>query len=190
MRFIATGVIAIALLVGASSSSATNYTIHKHHTKLENRWLRDYFQVKHRFGPKAAGRDVVYRGWLEPSGTVRADSRPADLRRSDAKLRSWLHPPIVTPPLSVHASSATPTPAPVTYAGGKLSAIRQCESGNDYSTNTGNGFYGAYQFTQSTWESVGGSGNPANASPEEQDRRAAMLMSQSGTSPWPVCGSR
>ena len=44
------------------------------------------------------------------------------------------------------------------------------------------------EFTQSTWESVGGTGNPAAASPAEQDKRAAMLYAQQGTSPWPVCG--
>jgi hypothetical protein len=70
-----------------------------------------------------------------------------------------------------------------------LSAVRSCESGGNYSTNTGNGFYGAYQFTQSTWESVGGSGNPASASPAEQDARASALAAQSGSSPGPVCGS-
>jgi Transglycosylase-like domain len=69
-----------------------------------------------------------------------------------------------------------------------LQAIAACESGGNYSTNTGNGFYWAYQFTQSTWESVGGTGNPAAASPAEQDKRAAMLYAQQGSSPWPVCG--
>jgi len=69
-----------------------------------------------------------------------------------------------------------------------LEAIAACESGGNPSTNTGNGFYGKYQFTQSTWESVGGTGNPAAASEAEQDQRAAMLYAQQGTTPWPVCG--
>jgi hypothetical protein len=69
-----------------------------------------------------------------------------------------------------------------------LSAIRMCESGGNYSTETGNGFSGAYQFTQSTWESVGGSGIPSQAPPREQDERAAELYRISGASPWPVCG--
>jgi hypothetical protein len=75
------------------------------------------------------------------------------------------------------------------YAGGQLAAIRQCESGGNYSTNTGNGFYGAYQFTQASWQAVGGTGNPAAASPAEQDRRAAVLMARSGAGNWPVCGA-
>jgi len=69
-----------------------------------------------------------------------------------------------------------------------LAAIAACESGGNPSTNTGNGFYGKYQFTQQTWQSVGGTGNPAAASEAEQDRRAAALYAQQGASPWPVCG--
>jgi hypothetical protein len=73
-------------------------------------------------------------------------------------------------------------------ASAPLQAIAACESGGDPTTNTGNGFYGKYQFTLSTWQSVGGTGNPAAAPEAEQDRRAAMLYAQSGSSPWPVCG--
>lgn len=69
-----------------------------------------------------------------------------------------------------------------------LAAIRACESGGDYGINSGNGFYGAYQFTLSTWQSVGGSGYPHEASPREQDERAATLYRISGPGPWPVCG--
>jgi hypothetical protein len=70
-----------------------------------------------------------------------------------------------------------------------LAAIAACESGGNPATNTGNGFYGKYQFTQQTWASVGGTGNPAAASEAEQDRRAAMLYEREGSSPWPVCGA-
>ena len=69
-----------------------------------------------------------------------------------------------------------------------LQAIAACESGGNPATDTGNGFYGKYQFTLETWQAVGGSGNPAQASEAEQDRRATMLYARSGASPWPVCG--
>lgn len=69
-----------------------------------------------------------------------------------------------------------------------LAAIAACESGGNPATNTGNGFYGKYQFTLQTWQSVGGSGNPAAAGEAEQDRRAALLYAREGASPWPVCG--
>jgi hypothetical protein len=69
-----------------------------------------------------------------------------------------------------------------------LEAIAACESGGNPTTDTGNGFYGKYQFTMSTWASVGGTGNPAAASEAEQDRRASILYAQAGASPWPGCG--
>jgi hypothetical protein len=62
--------------------------------------------------------------------------------------------------------------------------LRQCESGNNYSTNTGNGYYGAYQFDLGTWRGVGGSGLPSNASKAEQDSRARALYRARGWSPW------
>ncbi|MEP6954516.1 MAG: transglycosylase family protein [Solirubrobacteraceae bacterium] len=70
----------------------------------------------------------------------------------------------------------------------QLEAIAACESGGNPSTNTGNGFYGKYQFTQATWAAVGGSGNPAAASEAEQDSRAAKLLATAGSGHWPVCG--
>lgn len=68
-----------------------------------------------------------------------------------------------------------------------LAALRPCESGGNYSIDTGNSFYGAYQFTWGTWASVGGSGNPAHAAPAEQDYRAAVLLTSSGPQHWPNC---
>jgi hypothetical protein len=78
-----------------------------------------------------------------------------------------------------HAASAV-SPA--------LQAIAACESGGNPQTDTGNGFYGKYQFTLATWQAVGGSGNPAQASESEQDRRAAALLAMAGPGQWPVCG--
>ena len=69
-------------------------------------------------------------------------------------------------------------------------ALADCESGGNPSTNTGNGFYGMYQFDLQTWQSVGGSGYPHQNSAAEQTYRAQILYSQRGDSPWPVCGSR
>ena len=70
----------------------------------------------------------------------------------------------------------------------QLQAIAACESGDNPATDTGNGFYGKYQFTLQTWQAVGGSGNPAAAPEAEQDRRAAALMAEAGPGQWPVCG--
>jgi TolA-binding protein len=78
-------------------------------------------------------------------------------------------------------------PAGVTI--GTLEAIAACESGGDPAAVSSDGSYrGKYQFDFGTWESVGGSGDPAAAPEDEQDYRAALLYAQSGSSPWPVCG--
>ncbi len=63
-------------------------------------------------------------------------------------------------------------------------ALRKCESTGRYDINTGNGYYGAYQFDLSTWRSVGGSGYPHQASAAEQDYRALYLYRMRGWSPW------
>jgi uncharacterized protein YabE (DUF348 family) len=68
--------------------------------------------------------------------------------------------------------------------------LRVCESGNDYAKNSGNGYYGAYQFDISTWQSNGGSGRPDQASPATQDLIAKRVQARRGWSPWPVCSVR
>src|SRR4051812_24807496 len=68
--------------------------------------------------------------------------------------------------------------------------LRACESGGNYSTNTGNGFYGAYQFDLGTWQGLGHSGRPSDASPATQDSAARELQSERGWSPWPACSRR
>jgi hypothetical protein len=70
-----------------------------------------------------------------------------------------------------------------------LEAIAACESGGDPAAVSSDGTYrGKYQFDYGTWESMGGSGDPAAAPEAEQDYRAALLYAASGSSPWPVCG--
>ena len=68
--------------------------------------------------------------------------------------------------------------------------IADCEShGDPRAIGGGGAFRGALQFMRSTWESVGGEGDPAAAPLEEQLRRGAILMARSGSSPWPHCGA-
>lgn len=67
--------------------------------------------------------------------------------------------------------------------------LRQCEASGNYRAVSPSGLYrGAYQFDQRTWESVGGTGDPIDASPAEQDKRAQILYDRRGRQPWPVCG--
>jgi resuscitation-promoting factor RpfC len=69
-------------------------------------------------------------------------------------------------------------------------AVAQCESGGNWSANTGNGAYGGLQFKPSTWSSNGGYGSPAAASREEQIRVAENVLASQGPDAWPICGSR
>ena len=69
--------------------------------------------------------------------------------------------------------------------------LRFCESSHDYQAVSRTGKYrGAYQFDHETWKTVGGQGDPIEASPSEQDARARELYARRGPDPWPVCGSR
>lgn len=70
-----------------------------------------------------------------------------------------------------------------------LASIASCESGGNVDSVSADGTYrGRYQFSISTWKSVGGRGDPARAPGWEQDVRAALLMDARGSSPWPNCG--
>ena len=68
--------------------------------------------------------------------------------------------------------------------------LRACESGGNYRTDTGNGFYGAYQFDLRTWRGLGLSGLPSAASPGTQDAAAGRLQAARGWQPWPACSRR
>ena len=61
-------------------------------------------------------------------------------------------------------------------------------AGGDPSAVSSDGQYrGKYQFDRQTWQGLGGSGDPAQASETEQDRLAQQLLDQSGTDPWAGC---
>jgi hypothetical protein len=76
-------------------------------------------------------------------------------------------------------------------AGGSVwDRLAQCESSGNWSINTGNGFYGGLQFTQSSWRAAGGSGSPQNASRSEQIRVAQRLQQMQGWGAWPACSAK
>lgn len=67
-------------------------------------------------------------------------------------------------------------------------AVAQCESGGNWSADTGNGFYGGLQFKPSTWAANGGVGDPATASREQQIAVANRVLATQGPGAWPKCG--
>jgi LysM repeat protein len=92
-----------------------------------------------------------------------------------------------------------PTAAPVSAApqassgGVNWSAIAACESGGNWSADTGNGFYGGLQFTEQTWLAYGGGqyAPSANQATEAQQIAVAQrVLAGQGIGAWPVCGAR
>jgi hypothetical protein len=70
-------------------------------------------------------------------------------------------------------------------------AVAQCESGGNWSINTGNGFYGGLQFDYGTWLAYGGGSYAPRADLASRDAQIAVatrLYNARGSSPWPVCG--
>lgn len=99
-----------------------------------------------------------------------------------------------TPARSVAKKTSSAKKAAVTptaNTGGDVwDRIAACESGGDWSINTGNGYYGGLQFTASSWRAAGGTGLPHQASKEEQIARAQVLQARQGWGAWPACTSK
>jgi hypothetical protein len=68
--------------------------------------------------------------------------------------------------------------------------LRLCEAGGDYTRNSGNGYYGAYQYNLGTWANYGGYASPHLAPPEVQDAKARITQAARGWSPWPACARK
>ena len=96
--------------------------------------------------------------------------------------------PVAAPRSSASGGSGE---VPATADGLNWAALADCESGGNPSAVSGTGKYrGMYQFSQTTWNSVGGEGDPADASAAEQTLRAQMLYERGGAGQWPHCGPR
>ena len=94
-----------------------------------------------------------------------------------------------TPAASAGSSSSSSSgSSAATVTGNDVwAALARCESGGNPATNTGNGYYGLYQFSLPTWRAMGGSGLPSEASAAEQTQRAQALQARSGWGQWPAC---
>ncbi|MCU1516833.1 MAG: transglycosylase [Pseudarthrobacter sp.] len=80
------------------------------------------------------------------------------------------------------ANAATPTST--------WDQLAQCESGGNWSTNTGNGYTGGLQFSSSTWAAYGGTGSAADASREQQIAVAEQVQASQGWGAWPSCAAQ
>jgi len=177
---IATSAAALAAPVAAQGSPTTFVPVH--HPAYEKHYLdlRDKF-VK-QVGLSEAGRNIVRDGYREKNGDVHQATK-AEVVASSDRMEASLNPPA---PVSTSTTDPATTATTATTSTSSSSTV-QCESGGDYSADTGNGYYGAYQFDQSTWDAYAPSGyqgtNPADAPPAVQDEAAANVPYDA----WPNC---
>jgi hypothetical protein len=129
--------------------------------------------------PVAGGLSAAVARAVSAPVVVPAPAAPAPVVSTPAPTTTV---PVTTP--------APPAPPVVTGgAGGVWAALRQCESSGNYAENTGNGYFGAYQFSQATWSNLGYPGRPDQAPPAVQDQAAQRLQAQSGWGQWPACAA-
>lgn len=131
--------------------------------------------------------DMIY-----PGDKIRVPT--ADEQLTSRPLPAAVLAPATTPPHTAPAvRGAAPRPAiqavPVTN-GSIWDSLAACEAGGNWAINTGNGYYGGLQFTISSWQAVGGSGLPSDASRAEQIQRGEMLLARQGWGAWPACAAK
>ncbi|WP_304412916.1 transglycosylase family protein [Blastococcus sp. URHD0036] len=115
-------------------------------------------------------------------------------------------PPVPTPsapaprpsapaPAPAPAPSPTPSPPPAPPqapdSGHDWDAVARCESGGNWSINTGNGYYGGLQFSQRTWDAFGGRAYAARADLAGKAQQIAVaeeVLAAQGPGAWPTCG--
>ena len=130
---------------------------------------------------------------IEKAGSVGVRVRTWAYRYVNGKLagRTLISDRVTAQPVTqvmLVGTKARPSHSP-TADGLNWAALAKCESGgNPKAYNPAGPYYGLYQFSASTWHSVGGAGIPTDASSSEQTYRAQILYNRSGAGQWPVCG--
>jgi hypothetical protein len=181
---IATCVAALGAPVAAQGSPAS--LVPERHPGYEKRYIELREKFVKQVGLSEAGRNIVRDGYREKSGDVH-EATKAEIVASTERMDASLNPP--EPASTTDTATSTTSTATTSYSGtsSASSSTVQCESGGDYSAVNPAGYYGAYQFDQSTWDAYAPSGyqgvNPAEAPPAVQDAAAASVPYDA----WPEC---
>lgn len=112
---------------------------------------------------------------------------PVEVKQQVAENPAADTQPVVAP---APVRRATPVAAPAVGDGSVWDRLAMCEATGNWAINTGNGFYGGLQFTLSSWQAVGGTGLPSDASREEQIARGIKLQAIQGWGAWPACSAK
>ena len=146
--------------------------------KYDTTWKRIY----------DANKNIKHPDVINPGDKIRIPDVDEEIKQRplsgdttpDIKIQNVSHP----------VASESKKSYPAVASGSVWDRLAQCESGGNWSINTGNGYYGGLQFSLSTWQSVGGSGYPHQSSRSEQIARAKILQARSGWSAWPACAAQ
>ena len=148
----------------------------------------------------AAAEPPAKAALQEESQLMRAQGDGTPILATIETLAQAVAPPTTAAPTTTTTAPPPPPPPPpvvqpVSSGGGYADPnnpaawdrLAQCESGGNWATNTGNGYYGGIQFSLASWQAVGGTGYPHQASRETQIAMGQRLWNQGGWSHWPGC---
>jgi uncharacterized protein YabE (DUF348 family) len=145
--------------------------------------------VSHDDSSMLKGRSTVVRSGQDG---LRDVTYRITYRNGELVARKVLSQHVLRAPVAQVERVGTKTVAPTNFAGGNTvwDRLAQCESGGNWATNTGNGYYGGLQFSLGTWRAYGGSGLPSNASRLTQIAIATKIRNASGGyGAWPACAA-
>ncbi len=135
--------------------------------------------------------DLIYPGdeLRVPNDNEELKERP--LETVVKQVQQSATPAATQPVYKAYKTAPVATTKPAKVVGGSVwDKLAACESGGNWSINTGNGYYGGLQFSLPTWRSVGGAGYPHQNSKAEQIKRGQMLQARSGWGQWPACTAK
>jgi hypothetical protein len=145
-------------------------------------------------GQSGERAEVARRTLVEPTPTITVvGTKKAPVAAAPARSAVPNQPAPAPAPAPAAAPEPAPAPAPAASSGGwstNWDAIAKCESGNNWSINTGNGYYGGLQFDSGTWLSNGGGQYAPRADLATKDQQIAVaetVYASRGLSPW-ACG--
>lgn len=204
---VVTGLIAVAF-IGASTAPVHAQEEVNQETKQE---IKVEIESGDTLSAVAKEHDTTYRRLFDANKQIEHPDIifPGDEVRipdEDEKLQERKLPEGVTPPVVEAKPAPAPAPQPAVQSAPKPARqpaavpssasmstwdrLARCESGGNWSINTGNGYYGGLQFSLSSWRAVGGSGYPHQVSKSEQISRAEKLKAIQGWGAWPACSAK
>ncbi|MFY0408834.1 transglycosylase family protein [Solicola sp. PLA-1-18] len=189
--------LAVASPAGASKGVSSQVSISKSassQTQREKPRVTLTAKVKPRDGRRARGHVNFKAGGKRVAkaavhGGVARVTLPRTTEPGRYKIRAVFVPKAGSGLATARSPKAGRKVAVATFPGDrKWDKLAKCESGGNWKTATGNGYYGGLQFSKSTWRAVGGDGLPHQASRLKQIDMGKKLKKRAGAGQWPVCG--